>query len=32
MPFREVDPRAYVELREALDRIAPVTTGEAEMQ
>jgi len=31
VPFREVDPKAYVELREALDRIAPVT-GEAEMQ
>ena len=31
VPFREVDPTAYVELREALDRIAPVT-GEAEMQ
>ena len=31
VPFREVDPSAYVELREALDRIAPVT-GEAEMQ
>ncbi len=29
-PFREVDPTAYVELGEALDRIAPVT--EAEMQ
>ncbi len=32
MPFREVDPMAYVELREALDRIAPVTTGKAEMR
>ena len=31
VPFREVDPRAYVELREALDRIAPVT-GEAKIQ
>lgn len=31
VPFREVDPKAYVELREASDRIAPVT-GEAEMQ
>ncbi len=30
VPFREVDPTAYVELGEALDRIAPVT--EAEMQ
>ncbi len=30
VPFREVDPLAYVELGEALDRIAPVT--EAEMQ
>ena len=30
VPFREVDPTAYVELREALDRIAPVT--EVEMQ
>ena len=30
VPFREVDPMAYVELGEALDRIAPVT--EAEMQ
>ena len=25
VPFREVDPMAYVELGEALDRIAPVT-------
>ena len=30
VPFREVDPMAYVELGEALDRIAPVT--EPEMQ
>ena len=30
VPFREVDPMAYVELGEALDRIAPVT--EAAMQ
>ncbi len=25
VPFSEVDPMAYVELEEALDRIAPVT-------
>ncbi len=31
VPYREVDPSAYVELREALDRLAPAT-GEAEMQ
>ncbi len=30
VPFRDVDPMAYVELGEALARIAPVT--EAEMQ
>jgi peroxiredoxin len=26
VPFREVDPTAYVELGDALDRIAPVTS------
>ena len=25
VPFREIDPMAYVELQEALDRLAPVT-------
>ena len=28
VPFREVDPQAYVELGEELDRIAPVTEAD----
>jgi len=28
VPFREVDPTAYTELGEALERIAPVTAQE----
>jgi peroxiredoxin len=29
VPFREVDPQAYVELGEALDQIAPLTEADA---